>query len=560
MELKPVNRLARDLEIPESLYQPHGRFLGKIELDVLQKFPRKENGHYILVTASNPTPFGEGKTVTSIALSMALNRIGKPSLVNLRQSSMGPLFGVKGGGAGGGKSRIVPEIESVLHLTGDIHAVTQAHNQMAAMLDNSLFRDNPMKIDNKQISFPRVTDVNDRFLRKARFGIDVSEGKFAYDGKFSITAASEIMAILTLASGETKSAIIEDVRKRLGSVVMALTSDGTPITAKQLKADPAALAILKNALLPNLMQTSEGTPALLHGGPFANIAHGCSSIIADNIGSRLSPFIVTEAGFGADLGAEKFFNIKCRQSGMFPSLVVLVTSVRSIKYQSGNYKVKLGQPMPKSILESNLEDLQRGSDNIKRHLKNLKNYGTPVLVAINRFESDSPEELAYVKKLALESGADDCAIQSCFLEGSKGAIELAEKAIALSKPGLAPKFVYPLEDTIEEKVTKLTKNVYGASGVKYSEKALAKLKWFTDHGFNHLPICMAKTPFSFSHDPKLLGAPSDYDFVIDDFDLSAGAGFIVAKAGGIMTMPGLNAEPIAQSIYMDGDGAISGLV
>ena len=546
--IHPIKTIATQLGLTEDDYDLYGRHKAKLNLHLLEKNAHKPKGKYILVTAITPTAYGEGKTTTSIGLSMALEKLGKRAIAALRQSSLGPTLGVKGAGAGGGKARIEPFHQSILHVTGDIHAITQAHNQIAAQLDNHLYFGNERHIDLHHIPFKRVLDINDRCLRK----IQIQAGKFERESGFEISAASELMAILALLQGNSVREVIRDLRDRLGKIVLAYDDQHKPVTAKDIQASGAAAVIMHEALAPTLMQTSEGTPAILHAGPFANIAHGCSSILADQIALPLADYVVTEAGFAADMGAEKFFDIKCRASGLAPNAVVLVATVRALKSHGGvEDKTQIAQ--------RNDEALKKGAANLTQHIHNLQQFGIPVLVAVNQFPDDQPEEMEIIKKIAMDSGAVDCVAHTAFVDGGEGAIDLAQAVIKASEQKAQLKYLYDLNDSLENKIRILAQKIYGARDVEFSKNSKAQLALFTQLGYGNLPICMAKTHLSISHDPKLKGAPKDFVFPLREARLSAGAGFIYCLAGSIVTMPGLNKEPNAHAFDVSDEGAIAGL-
>ncbi len=544
----PITHIASALGLNEEDYELHGRYKAKLNLHLLEKNQHRPKGKYILVTAITPTAFGEGKTTTTIGLGMALNRLGKRAIVTLRQSSMGPTFGIKGAGAGGGKARIEPFSQSILHVTGDIHAITQAHNQMAAQLDNNLYHGNQLHINLDNIPFKRVLDVNDRSLRH----IKIEAGKYHRESGFEISAASELMAILALLKGNSIREVIRDLHERLDKIILAYDQSHQPITAQKLKASGAASVIMHEALAPSLMQTSEGTPAILHAGPFANIAHGCSSILADQMALPLADYVITEAGFAADMGAEKFFDIKCRVSELAPNVVVLVATIRALKSHGGVSDRA-------QVVQKNSKALLLGAKNLKQHIKNLAQFGIPVVVALNRFLEDQEEEIALVKEMALAAGALDCVMHQAFSEGSVGAMALAEAVMQASTQPSHLKLLYENHLPLVDKIRCLAQKMYQAQDIELSEKAVQQLERFTDLGYGHLPICMAKTHLSISHDPALKGAPRDYIFPIREVLLSAGAGFVYCLAGSVVTMPGLNKIPNADAFYLEESGEIQGL-
>jgi len=551
--LKEIEEIAKDLGIPKKHIEPWGRYKAKVGLDFLPTIKHRRNGKYIIVSAITPTPLGEGKTVTSIGLSMAFNRLGKKSVVCLRQPSMGPVFGVKGGGTGGGYSQILPREDINLHFTGDIHAVGVANNVLAAFLDNELYRKNPLRIDPKTITWRRALDINDRPLRNIKIGIGGKEnGPSRYSG-FDITVASEVMAILALSKN------LQDMRNRLGNIVVGLTKERKPITAEDLNVAGAMAALLKDAIKPNLVQTIEHTPCFVHTGPFANIAHGNSSIIADYIALKLSDYVVTECGFGADLGAEKFFNIKCRISGLIPHAAVIVCSIRALKMHSGLFKVK-GRQLDERLLRENIKATEMGCVNLQRQIKNIKSFGVPVVVAINRFSSDTEREIALVKKRAIFNGAANAVVSEVWKYGSKGGLKLAAAVMNAARKSHANfSFLYPLDMGLKGKIETIAKNMYGAGRTTYSVAAEKKLRFYERHGYGKLPVCIAKTHLSLSPHADIKGAPEGFTLPVRDVHAAIGAGFILAICGSIRTMPGLPRRPIGKKIDIDIKGNIKGL-
>ncbi|MGL5948449.1 MAG: formate--tetrahydrofolate ligase [Aeromonas sp.] len=560
-----LRELARKLAIPAAMISPRGHYKGKLSLDLLKQSNPKR-GKLVLVSAITPTPLGEGKTVTTLGLSMGLNYLGKPSIATIRQPSLGPVFGVKGGAAGGGYAQVVPMEEMNLHLTGDIHAISAAHNLAAAAIDARLFHEQKLgenftaqtglarlNIDAGNILWPRTLDMNDRALRHVTVGQGGPADGVVRDERFVITAASELMAILALASD------LHDLRARIGRIQLALNSDGEPITAEQLEVAGAMTVLLKDALEPTLMQTTEQTPVLVHAGPFANIAHGNSSVIADRIALGLTDYVVTEAGFGSDMGLEKFFNIKSRQSGLTPSCVVLVATVRGLKANSGLVDVRPGQTLPESLQHEDLPTLQAGCANLTWHIQNARKYGIPVVVAINRFSGDTQAELDLLISEASKSGACGVSVSNAFVQGGAGAAELAQAVVSASMLPSQVSLLYPTEFSIEEKLAAVVINGYGGAGIKLSDKARAQLARFSAAGWDHLPVCMAKTPLSISHDASLKGVPTDFEVPIEELKLCAGAGFIYALAGPVMIMPGLGAKPAYRHIDINEEGQIVGL-
>lgn len=554
-----IGKIAERLGIPERYVEYHGRHKAKIDLNILDEFRDRPNGKYILVTAITPTPLGEGKTTTTIGLGMALNRLGKNAAIAIRQSSLGPVFGIKGGGAGGGYSQVIPLEESILHLTGDIHAIGQAHNQLAAMTDNAWYHGNRLNIDPDRIQIRRVVDVNDRFLRVVTIGQGGEKNGFPRQTGFDITVASELMAILALTTGRTNVEAIKNLRERIGRMVVAFDKNGRAVTADDIKGAGAATVLMRETLKPTLMQTIENTPAFIHAGPFGNIAHGNSSILADQIGLKVAEYVITEGGFGMDLGGEKFFNIKCRASGLRPAAAVVVATIRALKSHTGKYKITPGKPLPPELLEENPDDVYEGGANLRKQIENVKLFGVPVVVALNSFPEDKPSEIEAVRRIAQETGAYDMAVSRVFAEGGRGGEELARKVIEAAEQPSEFRFLYPLDLPIKEKIRILATEVYGASDVSYSEQAEAQIATFEENGFGNLPICMAKTHLSLSHDPALKGAPTGYTFPIREVRASVGAGFIYPLAGTMMTMPGLGSDPAAHHIDIDENGNTVGL-
>ena len=550
---EPIEKIAKNLGIDKKYLIPYGKYIAKIDLGILDKIKNRPQGKYILVTAITPTPLGEGKTVTTIGLSMALNRLGKLTSTCIRQPSLGPVFGIKGGAAGGGYSQVLPMEDFNLHFTGDVHAVGLAHNLAAAFLDNSVFKGNPFNINPDKIYWRRVVDVSDRFLRNVRIGLgDKSDGK-PRDTGFDITVASEIMAILAL------SCDLKDLRRRIGKIVLADTFDARPVTTQDLKVAGSATVLLKDALKPNLIQTIENTPCFVHAGPFANIAHGNSSILADKIALNFCDYIVTEAGFGADCGAEKFFDIKCRTSGLIPHAAVIVCSIRALKAHSGRFKIVAGMPLDTRLEKEDIRAIEEGSCNLEKQIENVSIFGIPVVVAINRFSCDTDKEIDFVKKKAGEFGAYDCCVSEVFSKGSKGGLELAKAVIRGAKEKNNFKFLYPLDMSIKEKIKTIATKIYGARDVEYLPLAEEKIKIYTQRGYDKLPVCMAKTHLSLSCDPNVKGRPRDFVFPIRDIRASIGAGFLYALCGAMQTMPGLPSHPVGEKIDIDEKGNIIGL-
>ncbi len=542
-ELEPIKAVAARINIPEEKLIPYGNYKAKIETDM--NFKKENEGKLILVTAISPTPAGEGKTTTSIGLADGLRKIGKKSVIALREPSLGPVFGVKGGAAGGGYAQVIPMEDINLHFTGDFHAITSAHNLLAAMLDNHIHHGNELGIDVRRINYKRVMDMNDRQLRHIVNGLHGKVNGTPREDGFDITVASEIMAILCL------SVNIEDLKERLGNIIIGYSYDGKAITARDLKANGAMAALLKDAIKPNLVQTLEGTPAFVHGGPFANIAHGCNSIIATKLALEYGDYAITEAGFGADLGAEKFLDIKCRYADIEPNAVVIVATVRALKMHGGVAKDDL-EP-------ENLEALRNGFENLERHIDNIKNvYNLNPVVAVNQFPTDTQAETDLLIELCEKLGVK-CALSEVWAKGGDGAIQLAEYVVEAAEKPSKLEFAYDLEDSIEDKVNAIVQKVYRGNGAKFSAKAKRAIREINELGLSNLPICMAKTQYSFTDNPKSMGAPTDFDISISEVRLSAGAKFIVVLTGSIMTMPGLPKRPSAENINIDSNGNITGL-
>ena len=541
----PITEVAAKLGIGEEDIELYGRYKAKLSMDLIKRVQDKPDGKLILVTAITPTPAGEGKSTTTVGLAQGLAKIGQKVIVALREPSLGPCMGIKGGAAGGGYSQVVPMEDINLHFTGDFHAITSAHMLLAAMLDNHIQQGNALNIDPRRIVWKRVVDMNDRELRNIVVGLGgKAHGVPRQDG-FDITVASEVMAILCLATG------LHDLKERLSKIIVAYDYSGNPITAGMLKAQGAMAALLKDAVKPNLVQTLENVPAIIHGGPFANIAHGCNSVMATKTALKLADYTITEAGFGADLGAEKFFDIKCRYAGLKPDAVVLVATVRALKMHGGVPKTELATP--------DVEAVKRGIVNLEKHIENIKQYGLPLVVAINAFAQDTPEELEAIRSHCAAHGVD-VALSEVFAKGGEGGIELAKEVVALATSGKADfKFLYGEELSLKEKIETIAKKIYGAVGVNYTKEANNALKDFERMGYGHLPVCMAKTQYSFSDDPALLGRPEGFEITIKNCRIAAGAGFVVVLTGDIMTMPGLPKVPAAEKIDVSDDGVISGL-
>ena len=552
--LQPITKIAQQLGIHEDDLELYGKHKAKVMLTALERAQTAARplGKYVVVTAITPTPLGEGKSTTTVGLGQALSRIGQKSLIVIRQPSLGPVFGIKGGAAGGGYAQVVPMEDFNLHLTGDSHAVTAAHNLCSAFIDNALFHNDPLDIDPRAVTWRRVLDVNDRALREIISGLGDGNGVPRQTG-FDITAASEVMAILALTTSLT------DLRKRLGRIVVGQTRSRKPVTADDIGAAGAMAVLMRDAIKPNLMQTLENSPALVHAGPFGNIAHGNSSIIADQIGLRLSDILVTEAGFGADLGAEKFFNIKCRASGLRPDAAVLVATVRALKAHSGRYRIIAGKPLDPELLAENLDALRDGIGNLTKQIENVQRHGVPVVVAINHFPSDTPAELEFVRNVALASGARGVAVSRVFSEGGAGGVELAQEVLDATTEGSNFKFLYALDAPITSKISTIATEIYGAGSVSYTPAAERAIKRFTALGYDTLPICMAKTHLSLSGDPGLVGRPEGFDLLIREVRASVGAGFIYPIVGEMRTMPGLGKQPAGRLVDLTDDGDIVGL-
>lgn len=544
-QMKPIVEVASQLDISDDELELYGKYKAKIHTDVLDRLKDRPNGKLVLVTAINPTPAGEGKTTTNVGLSMALNKLGKKTITTLREPSLGPCFGIKGGAAGGGYSQVVPMDDINLHFTGDFHAITSAHNLLAAMLDNHIHQGNALDIVTKKIVWKRVMDMNDRSLRHIIVGLGKKGDGVMRESGFDITVASEIMAILCLATD------LEDLKVRLSKMVVAYNSKGEAVTAGDLQATGAMALLLKDAIKPNLVQTLENTPAIIHGGPFANIAHGCNSVMATQTALKLGDYVVTEAGFGADLGAEKFFDIKCRYAGLKPDVAVIVATVRALKMNGGVAK--------DNLTEENLDALKAGSANLLRHLDNVAKYGVPAVVAINRFPTDTESELELLRDLCKEKGID-VVLSEVFAKGGEGGMELAKEVINICENRKSDfHTLYDVNDSIEDKMNTIATEIYGADGVDFTADALKQVRELEKLGLDRLPICVAKTQYSFTDDPKKLGAPKNFRITVREVKVSAGAGFIVALTGSIMTMPGLPKVPAANGMDILSDGTIIGL-
>lgn len=543
--LAPIGQVAAKLDIKEDELECYGKYKAKLSSDIWERVKDNKDGKLILVTAINPTPAGEGKTTTSVGLGEAFNRLNKKAVIALREPSLGPCFGIKGGAAGGGYAQVVPMEDLNLHFTGDFHAITSANNLLAALLDNHIQQGNILGIDPERIVWKRCIDMNDRVLRNIVVGLGKKTDGVVRQDHFVITVASEIMAILCLAEN------MKDLKQRLGKIIVAYTYEDKPVTADDIQATGAMAALLKDAVKPNLIQTLEHTPALVHGGPFANIAHGCNSVAATRIGLKLADYCITEAGFGADLGAEKFFDIKCRMSGLKPDVAVLVATVRALKYNGGVPKDDLAAP--------DIEALKSGIVNLEKHIENIQQFGVPVVVTLNKFASDSEEELAYVKDFCIGHNCE-FALSEVWEKGGEGGIELANKVIeTLENKKSDFHTIYNNEASLTEKIETIAEKIYDADGVEYDTQAVKQLKRLTELGFGSFPVCMAKTQFSFSDDPKLLGRPENFKIHVREVYVSAGAGFVVVLTGSVMTLPGLPKKPAAYGIDVDDNGVITGL-
>lgn len=543
VKLEKITKIASEIGISEEDIEQYGSYKAKISENVFEKVKKNKNGKLVLVTALSPTPLGEGKTTVSIAIADGLRKINKKSILALREPSLGPVFGIKGGATGGGKVQVAPMEDINLHFTGDIHAITSANNLLSSIIDNHIYYGNELKI--KKVVWKRCVDLNDRQLRVIETGLSGEKNIVPRQDSFDIAVASEIMAILCLAEN------ITELKEMLGNILVGYDENNKPIYAKQLKAEGAMATLLKDAIKPNLVQTLEQTPAIIHGGPFANIAHGCNSIRATKLALKLGEYVITEAGFGADLGAEKFLNIKCRKANLKPDAVVIVATIKAIKYHGGIEKEK--------IQEENIEGIKNGIENLYRHIDNIKNkFGLNVIVALNRYNSDTEEEIKYIKENLEKKGIEISVVEG-WAKGGEGATDIAQKLVNLVEKEEKLKFTYSLEDNIEEKIEKIAKNIYGAKGVIYEEEAKQKIEQFKIEGYGNLPICIAKTQYSFSDNPKNLKCDDKYYITIRNLELKAGAGFIVALAGKIMTMPGLPKHPSAESINIDEKGNIVGI-
>ena len=544
-QMRPITEVAAAAGLDAEDLELYGKYKAKLSADVWNKTAANPDGKLVLVTAINPTPAGEGKTTTTVGLGEALAKMGKKAMIALREPSLGPVFGIKGGAAGGGYAQVVPMEDINLHFTGDMHAITAANNLLCAMLDNHMQQGNVLGIDPRRVVFTRVMDMNDRALRNITIGLGGKVNGVPREDHFMITVASEVMAILCLAKD------LDDLKKRFGDILVAYTFSGKPVYARDLHAEGAMTALMRDAIKPNLVQTLEGTPALMHGGPFANIAHGCNSVQATRLAMKLADIAITEAGFGADLGAEKFMDIKCRKAGIAPDCIVLVATVRALKYNGGVPKTELNAP--------NMTALEHGICNLDAHLDNMKKFGVPVVVAINAFPTDTAEEMEFIRKHCAERGVR-VALSEVFAKGGEGGEELAREVLAVLDEGKADfRMLYEDELPLEEKIRKIAKEIYGADGVTFAPAAHKELMNITDMGYGTLPVCIAKTQYSLSDDASLLGRPSQFVVNVRSARLAAGAGFVVVETGAVMTMPGLPKVPAAEKIDVDGAGVITGL-
>ena len=551
-KLKPIDEIAGDMGLPARMLEPYGRDVMKIGLGAIDELADAPKAKYILVSAITPTPLGEGKTTTTVGLGQGFKHLGKQATVAIRQPSMGPTLGIKGGAAGGGYSQVVPMELLNLHLTGDMHAVTAAHNLLAAMVDNHLHQGNALGLDLSEITWRRVIDMNDRALRNIVVGLGAKADGVTRQTGFDITAASEVMAALALTTG------IEDLRARLGRIVVGYTPTGEPVTAEELEAAGAMTVLLREAIKPNLMQTLENTPVLVHCGPFGNIATGNSSVVADLIGIRTGDYLITEAGFGADMGAERFFNIKCRVSGQSPDAAVLVATVRALKAHSGKFRIVAGKPLPEDLLAENPDDVHAGAANLRKQIENIRMHGVSPVVCVNAFPTDHPSEHAAIREIAESMGAR-VAVSTHFADGGAGAAELAEAVAEAANEPTEFQLLYPSSAPLREKIETIATKVYGADGVSYTPAARKQLDKYERNGFGELPVCMAKTHLSISSDPKLLGAPTGWTLPVREVRASVGAGFVYPICGDMRTMPGLGSSPAATRIDLDQHGEIVGL-
>jgi formate--tetrahydrofolate ligase len=552
-KLLPIAEIARGLGLEDDELELYGKTKAKIALSVMKRLTGRPNGKYIDVTAITPTPLGEGKTTTTIGLSMAMNRVGARTIAAIRQPSLGPVFGIKGGAAGGGYAQVVPMEDFNLHLTGDVHAISLAHNLLAAMIDNSITHGNKLRIDPLAVTWPRVVDVSDRALRKVVVGLGGKENGYPRETGFDIAVASEVMAILGLTTS------LKDLRARLGRIVIGLDHDGKAVTAEDLRTAGAMAVLLRDAIKPTLLQTTENTPVLIHAGPFANIAHGNSSVIADLIGLKLADCVVTESGFGADMGMEKFMNIKCRYSGLTPDAAVMVCTVRALKMHSGRFRVVAGRPLDPGLMREDLKAIEDGIANLEKQIENVRLFGVPVVVAINVFPTDTEAEIELIRERSLAAGAEGAYRSDVWAKGGAGAEELAHGVLKAAERPKDFRFLYELDRPIKEKIETIATRIYGADGVDYLPAAEQQIRKYTELGYGSLPICMAKTHLSISHDPSLKGRPRGFRVPIREVRASLGAGFLYPLLGEMRTMPGLPSEPNTWKIDLDDDGNVVGL-
>lgn len=549
---KPIEDVANEMGLGSHLLEPYGREVMKISLDAVQELADRPRAKYVVVTGITPTPLGEGKTTTTVGLGQGLNQIGRRAVIAIRQASMGPALGIKGGAAGGGYSQVIPMEQLNLHLTGDMHAVTAAHNLLSAMLDDHLYRGNALGLDPSSITWRRVLDVNDRALRNIVVGLGTGADGVPRQTGFDITAASEVMATLALTTS------FRDLRQRLGRIVVGYTREGEPVTAEQLKAAGAMTVLLREAIKPNLLQTTENTPALVHCGPFGNIATGNSSVLADLVALRCGDVVVTEAGFGADMGAERFFNIKCRTSGEVPDAAVIVSTVRSLKAHSGKYRIVAGRPLPDELSQESPDDVHAGAANLVKQIENVRLHGVSPVVAVNVFPTDHPSEHEAIREIAEAAGAR-CAVSSHYADGGRGALELAEAVDEATREPNEFRYLYPDEASLREKIEAVATQVYGAASVEYSPAASRSLDTYERAGFGTLPVCVAKTHLSLSADPRLKGAPTGWTLPVREVRASAGAGFVYPICGEMRTMPGLGSDPVAARVDIDENDETVGL-
>ena len=553
IKLKPITEIASKIGIKREELELYGDNKAKVKLELLNRLKAKHTGKYIDVTAITPTPLGEGKTVTTIGLSLGLAKIGKKVITAIRQPSLGPVFGIKGGAAGGGYSQVVPMDDFNLHLTGDVHAVSIAHNLCAAFLDNHLHKGNKFNIDLNQILWRRVVDISDRALRNVIIGLGGKDDGIARQSGFDISVASEVMAILALTTS------LKDLRQRLGRIVVAFTKDGKPVTAEDLGVAGSMTVLMRDAIKPTLLQTTEHTPCFVHAGPFANIAHGNNSILADQMAVKLADYVVTESGFAADMGMEKFMNIKCRYSKLVPNCVVMVCTVRALKMHSGQFTIIPGKSIPDDLLKENMTAIEEGICNLEKQIENAKLFGVPVVVAINKFTTDTDKEIEYIRQKAIQAGAEDAVLSEVWEKGGEGGKELAQAVVKACEKKSKFKFLYPLEASIKEKIEIIATKIYGAKNVSYTAATEDKIKLYSGLGWDKLPICMAKTHLSLSHDPALKGRPTGFTLPVRDIRASIGAGFLYPICGDMRTMPGLPSVPAGTKVDIDKDGKVVGL-